>query len=78
MLALESGGTITVKWWLDAAFAVHQNMLKFTPEVLCPWEGELCSIPGSLYTARVAPYQSMIGLGPLNKARQTRHSLGLV
>ena len=37
-----------------------------------------CSIPGSFYTARVAPYQSMIGLGPLNKARQTRHSLGLV
>ena len=28
-----------------------------------------CSIPGSLYTARVAPYQSIIGLGPLNIAR---------
>ena len=39
---------------------------------------KVCSIPGSLYTAGVAPYQSMIGLGPLNKSRQTRHSLGLV
>ena len=37
-----------------------------------------CSIPGSLYTPRVAPWQSMIELGPLNKTRQTRHSLGLV
>ena len=37
-----------------------------------------CSIPRTFYTARVAPYQSMIGLWTLNKARQTRHSLGLV
>ena len=39
---------------------------------------QLCSIPGGCYTGRVAPYQSMMGLGPWTKSRQTRHSLGPV
>ena len=40
-------------------------------------QGE-CSIPGSLYTDRVAPLQSMIGLGRSSNIRQTRYSLGIV
>ena len=30
VLNLESGGTGTVKWWVDAAFAVHHDMKRHT------------------------------------------------
>ena len=34
VLALESDGTITVNWWVDAAFAVHHGMKSHTGSIV--------------------------------------------
>ena len=44
VLALESDGTITVNWWVDAAFAVHHGMKSHTGIMMS-------MVRGSIYSA---------------------------
>ena len=43
VLTLESNGTGTVKWWVDAAFAVHHEMKSHTGGVKLMGRGTLYS-----------------------------------
>ena len=43
VLTLESDGTQTVKWWVDAAFAVHHNMKSHMGGVISMGRGDLYS-----------------------------------
>ena len=43
VLTLESDGIGTVKWWVDAAFAVHHNMKSHMGGVISMGRGDLYS-----------------------------------
>ena len=43
VLTLESDGTGTVKWWVDAEFAVHHDMKSHTGGMMMMGQGDLYS-----------------------------------
>ena len=45
VLTLESDGTGRVKWWLDAAFAIHHDMKSHTGRMIYMGQGALYSAP---------------------------------
>ena len=43
VLTLESDGTGTIQWWLDAAFAVHHDLKSHTGRMMTMGQGALYS-----------------------------------
>jgi hypothetical protein len=41
---LESKDKVTVKWWIDASFAVHQDMKSHTGGTMSMWKGSVYSL----------------------------------